>query len=143
MSALEALKAELPDNMHLIVAKDLGGTGIGQMLKARWTLYSRTAGIEGKIEELTDEEKKTPVSVLFCSSGFAWHVDTLEDFADFYRNRRFRQDDWAATMLTRYMKERKIGLEHTVAGFHYLERGQFEVLPKAFRTFVRGPSFLA
>ena len=137
------IKAELPKNMHVVVEKELGGAGIGgQMLKTRWTLYSRAAEIEAKLEELTDEEKKAPLSVLFCSSGFAWHVDTLEDFADFYRNGTFRQDDWASTMVARYMDQQKITFKRTLAGFHYLERGQFEALPKAFRIFVRGPSFL-
>jgi hypothetical protein len=41
------------------------------------------------------------------------------------------------------MEERKIDFKRTLVGFHYLERGQFEVLPRAFRTFVRGPHFLA
>jgi broad specificity phosphatase PhoE len=137
----EAIRSQLPQNTNLIVDKELGGAGVGgQMLKSRWSLYTRAAEIEEKIEDLTDEEK-APVSVLFCSSGFAWHVDTLEDFADHYRNGKFRQDDWAATMLPRYMEDTMIAFKRTLAGFHYLERGQFEVMPKDFRMFVRGPCF--
>jgi hypothetical protein len=137
----ETIRSQVPDNTDLIVDKELGGAGIGgQMLKSRWSLYTRAAEIEEKIEDLTDEEK-APVSVLFCSSGFAWHLDTLEDFADHYRNGKFRQDDWAATMLPLYMEDTMIAFERTLAGFQYLERGQFEVMPKDFRMFVRGPCF--
>jgi len=137
----EAIRSRLPENTNLIVDKELGGGGIGcQMLKSRWSLYTRAAEIEEKIEDLTDEEK-APVSVMFCSSGFAWHVDTLEDFSDHYRNGKFRQDDWAATMPPRYMEDTMIAFKRTLAGFHYLERGQFEVMPKDFRMFVRGPCF--
>lgn len=89
--------------MHLVVNQ--AGIG-GQMLKTRWSLYQRTRDIEKKVALMTDAERTTPVSVLFCSSGFDWHVDTLEDFADYYVNGRFRQDDWAATMMTRYMAEK-------------------------------------
>jgi hypothetical protein len=45
-------------------------------------------------------------------------------------------------MLTRYMEERRIAFKRSLIGFHYLERGQFEVLPRAFRTFVRSPRFM-
>jgi len=110
----------------------------GQMLKSRWSLYTRAAEIEEKIESLVDEER-APVSVLFCTSGLAWHVDTLEDFADHYRNGKFRQDDWAGTMLPRYMEDTMIAFQRTLAGFHYLERGPLDVMPKDFRMFVGGP----
>ena len=137
----EAIRAQLPENMHLAVMKEYGGAGIGgQMLKSCWSLYQRAAEIEAKADELSGDEK-APVTVLFCGSGFAWHVDTLEDFSDFYRNGRFRKDDWAANMLMRYMVERRIEFKRSLAGFHYLEMKQFEVEPREFIMYVSGPRF--
>jgi hypothetical protein len=135
----EAIRAQLPESMQLTVMKEYGAAGIGsQMLKSRWSLYQRAAEIEAKADELSDHER-APVTLLFCGNGLAWDVDTLEDFADFYRSGRFHPDDWAANMLKRYMVERKIEFKRTLAGFHYLEMKPFEVEPDEYIMYVRGP----
>ena len=135
----EAIRTQLPENMHLAVMKEYGAGGIGaQLLKTRWSLYQRAAEIEAKADELSDHEQ-APVTLLFCGNGFAWDVDTLEDFADFYRSGHFHRDDWAANMLTRYMVEGKIEFKRTLAGFHCLEMKPFEVEPDEYIMYVRGP----
>lgn len=134
-----ALREELPANMHLVVNN--GGIGV-QMLKTRWSIYQRTREIENKLALMTEEERATPASALFCSSGFDWHDDTLEDFADYYIGGAFRQDDWSATMMTRYVAEKDIRFDRSLVAFHYLERKQFVTLAQEFRLGVRGPAFL-
>lgn len=139
----EAIRAQLPESMHLTVMKEYGAAGIGdQMLKARWSLYQRAAEIEAKADELSDHEQ-APVTLLFCGNGRAWDVDTLENFADFYRSGRFHRDDWAANMLMRYMVKGKIEFKRRLAGFHYLEMKPFEVEPCEYIMYVRGPHLTA
>jgi hypothetical protein len=137
----EAIRTRLPETMHLAVMKAYGGASIGdQVLKTRWSLYQRAAEIEAKADELSDHEQ-APVTLLFCGNGLALDVDTLENFADFYRSGCFHRDDWAANMLTRYMVERKMEFKSTLAGFHYLEMKPFEVEPCEYIMYVRGPRF--
>jgi hypothetical protein len=52
----------------------------------------RTIEVERKAALIPSNEMGR-VWLLFCSDRFAWDCDELEDFADFYRTGRFRQDD--------------------------------------------------
>ncbi|MBS0233792.1 MAG: hypothetical protein JSR99_09925 [Proteobacteria bacterium] len=137
-SRFDAIMKEVPEASRPLT--NMGGIA-DHMLKSRWSLYSYAAQIEKKMETTTDEEREAPVSVLFCGNGFAWHLSALEDFVDFYATGNFRSDDWASKMMTRYMQDKGIEFKRTIAGFHSLQRGQFETLPKLFSPFVRGPNF--
>ena len=107
-----------------------GGCGTEEgTMPLRWT------------EELNRKlrEDVAPVTPLLCSNGFAWHKDDLEDFADFYFNGRFRADDVVGKMaLSRQMATKVKALDRTLAGFHYLERKQFEI-EATLIAHIRGP----
>ena len=137
-----ALRRDLPENTHFIVDREFGGAGLaGQAVKARWSFVARTLEVEEKAV-LIPENMGGSVSLLLCSDYFAWHPDDLEDFADWYRTGRFRQDDWSRNEMVRYMREENMSFVRTLAGFHHLRRRHDEV---AFdlRFNMRGPGFFA
>jgi len=84
--------------------------------------------------------EQAPVAMLFCTSGFAWRRSDLEDLADFYHTGHFRNDDGFRNAIARYMADEGTAFSRTIAGFHYLERKQFEAWHR-FQTFVSGPAF--
>src|SRR5215213_8838080 len=105
------------------------------MLKSRWSLYTRAAEIEEKIKDIADDEK-APVSVLFCSSGstlIRWRISRTATATASSGRTTGRKACSRATWRTPM-----IAFKRTLAGFHYLERGQFEVMPMDFGMFVRG-----
>ena len=130
-----------PGNAKLVVDREWGGAALsGQSIKARWSFIKRTAEIEGRSKEIPVAEKGA-VWLLFCSTGFAWHVDELEDFADFYRFGNARADDWLRSAMERYMREDNIVFDRSLAGFHYLARKHDEVIANKFVWDVTGPRF--
>jgi len=135
---IQQITAALPANAHLIVHRDHAGAALGgQMIKARWSFIQRAVELEAKIALLTDAERG-PVRLLLCSEG-AWHRDDLEDFADFYRTGNFRADDWAQNAIARYVAERGVTFDRSIAGFCYLERRHDEVGARTFTIDVKGP----
>ena len=130
-----------PENAQLIVAKEWGGAAIaGQAIKARWSFVRRAAAMEA-VTPIIPDEMKGPVWVLFCSTGAAWHPDELEDFADFYRTGRAREDDPMRNAVDRFMNDEGIRFQGALAGFHYLGRRHEETSAHDFRMNVEGPNF--
>ncbi len=107
--------------------RDFCGAAIsGQAIKARWTFIRRTIEVEQKAALIPAAEKGR-VWLLFCSDAGAWYPDELEDFADFYRAGKFRDDDWSHNAIARYVKEEKLSFAQTLEGFRYLRRRQDEL----------------
>lgn len=136
----ESMQEQLPKHAHLVV--NMPGVAL-QARKVRYSMYARTAKIEDKVREMTDDERRTPVSVMFCGAPFDWRAAALEDFADYYLSGKFRNDDWSIHMMQAYMDEKKIAFERSIVGFHCLLRPQFETLPREVGMFVRGPKMFA
>jgi hypothetical protein len=135
---IQHITAELPANAHLIVQREYAGAALGsQMIKARWSFIQQAVELEARIARLTDIERG-PVRLLLCSEG-AWHRDDLEDFADFYRTGKFRADDWAQNAIARYIAERGVTFDRSIAGFCYLERWHDETCARKFTIDVKGP----
>lgn len=134
----ERIASELPENAQIIVHRDWCGAAIsGEEIKARWSLIRRTIEVEDKVA-LLDEDEKGPVRLLVCSNG-GLHKDALEDFADFYFSRRFREDDWARNAVARYIADAGITFACSLAGFCFLERPWDKPLASDFAIDVRGP----
>jgi hypothetical protein len=111
----EAISADFPGSAQLAVNRNFAGAAIaGNELKARWSFVQRTLELEEK-QSLLDATERGPVRLLLCSGAGAWEVDALEDFADFYRTGVFRDDDWARNAIARYMAERGVSLQRTIA----------------------------
>jgi hypothetical protein len=79
---------------------------------------------------------------LLCGDRSSWHLDDLEDFADFYRAGRFRADDWASDAAAQFMKEKGLVFSRVLSGFHYVGRRHDEIETE-LRLCVRGPAFFA
>ena len=109
----------------------------GQMVKTPWIFARRTFDLEHK-QTLLEGDERGAVALLFCGNGFAFHRSDAEDFADFYKTGKFRLDDWSGAHLPEYMANEGYELKRTLAGFHYLERKQFDV-DASLRLWVRGP----
>jgi hypothetical protein len=136
----ERIAADFPDNSSLIVDRAWCGAAIaGQEIKARWSFIRRTVEAEEKVALLSDSERGS-VRLLLCSNG-GFHKDGLEDFADFYRNGRFREDDWSRNAVARYMQDERIAFTRSLAGFCFLERVWDAAAASELAIDVRGPSF--
>lgn len=134
-----SIAANFPENARLIVDRNWAGSAIsGQAIKARWSFLKRASEVEERAA-LIPAAMQGPVYLLFCSNGFDWNLDELEDFADFYRTDTARVDDWLANGMCRYMTENNIAFTRTLAGFGYLERPHQEVREQRFVLPVHGP----
>lgn len=130
-----------PENAKLAVAKEWGGSAVaGQAIKARWSFIQRAVEAEEQATFIPVNQRG-PVWLLFCSTGFEWHQDELEDFADFYRTGNHRADDWLRNAADRYMHDEGIKFSQSLSGFHYLARSHDEVSAHAFSIDVTGPRF--
>lgn len=117
----------------------LGGEIAHHMFATRERFLEHTLALEQKIRGLSDRSDKV-FHMIFCSDGFKWRRDHLEDFSDFYRVERHRRDDALATMEAHYMQQRCLTLDKTIDGFCYFERPKRRTEPTAFARDVRGPS---
>jgi hypothetical protein len=137
----EQRAADFPENARLVVEQDWQGAAVaGQAFKTKYSMLARTAEIEERVS-LIPADRQGRAWAMFCSNGLDWHLDELEDFADFYRTGRPRQHDWSANLMARYMEENNIALRRNLNGFIYLERPRREVFAREFRLDVRGPAF--
>jgi hypothetical protein len=60
---------------------------------------------------------------VFCGTAWGWHRSHLEDFADFYRTGKHREDEAFADMEAADLRSgRKPPLQHNIAGFGFLKR---------------------
>ncbi len=134
----ERIAAEFPANARLVVAREWAGAALsGQEIKSRWTFIQRTVEAEEKATLLQSNERG-PVWLMLCSNG-AWHLDGLEDFADFYRTGRFREDDWSRNAVGRYLETEGIVLKRSLAGYSFLRRYHEQAKANHFVQNVRGP----
>ena len=133
--------AEEFTNAQLIVDREFEGAAIaGQAIKARWSFIQRTVEVEARAA-LIPHGLKGSVSLLFCSTGFDWHRDELEDFADYYRAGKPRTDDPLSNASDRYMRDANLSFSRSLSGFHYLGRKRKEVSAHCFTLNVAGPSY--
>ena len=129
-----------PENAQLDVKKEWMGAAVGgQFINTRWSFIKCAAEIEARAAFIPDS-KKGPVSLLFCSTGSAWCVDELEDFAYCYRTGKPRADDLMQNAAKKYMHDEGISFNRSLAGFHYLGRECEEVFAYDFRMNLSGPS---
>lgn len=114
-----------------------GAGAASRELNARLTFLRRTIELEKKAAALVDRQR-APVAMLFCTNGFAWKSSALADFAHFYRTGSFRPDDSFGDAISKTVAGSGEIFAGTLAGFHCLERRQFDVVHSDFRKFVGG-----
>lgn len=129
----------LSDNTELVLDENwMGGEIAHSFLASREKFLEYTIELESKIHEMRDKEGLS-FAMVFCGNGYDWHLDQLEDFADFYMSGRHRPDDPFAKMELHFIAEKGISLSRSIDSFCYLERKISNTTPRKFRCGVRGP----
>jgi hypothetical protein len=127
-----------PGNQYVVAKEWMGAAIFGNSFSARSSFMAYTLETEAKLSAQVAARPGRGVLV-FCGTGFAWHVSELEDFADFYSRGRHRVDDPFATMEQHAMRERGIKLARTLDGFAALHRHHDATEPSEWIYPVRGP----
>ncbi len=76
----------------------------------------------------------------FCGTEMEWNRSELEDFADFYRNGRHRQDDPFAAMEAASLRAVGESLQRNIAAFCFMKRPMDSTMAKKWVADVRGPA---
>jgi len=138
---LQRQKYISPCNQYVVAKECLGATIFGDSFSARSSFMSYTRETEAKLSGHAAVRPGGRSVLVFCGTGFAWHVDELEDFADFYGRGRHRIDDPFAAMEQHEMTKDGIELARTLDGFAALIRHHDETEPRKWIYPVRGPSW--
>lgn len=129
-----------PGNRY-VVAKDwLGAAIFGNSFAARSSFMGYTLETEMKLAA-HDAIRPGRAILVFCGTGFAWHVSELEDFADYYSTGRHRIDDPFAKMEAHAIAHGRAAPARTLAGFAALVRKHDDVEPRKWVYPVRGPGW--
>lgn len=131
----------LSDNTELRLDENWSGGEIAHsFLASRQKFLDYTVELEAKIYAMPEKEGLS-FAMVFCGNGYDWHLDQLEDFADFYMSGEHRPDDPFAKMEEHSISEKEISLSRTIHSFCYLERKISKTTPRKFGCNVRGPVF--
>ncbi len=131
----------LSDNTELVLDENwMGGEIAHSFLASREKFLDYTIELEAKIDAMRNKDGLL-FAMVFCGNGYDWHLDQLEDFADFYMSGRHRPDDPFAKMEAHSIAEKGITLSRTINSFCYLERKISKTTPRKFGCNVRGPKF--
>jgi hypothetical protein len=134
------LRQLFPDNASILLAKNLmGGEFWHYFSSARAKFLDYALGLERKIAALPKGDKQS-IRMVYCTDGFHWRIDQLEDFADFYQNGVFRADDAFAPLQAHYLTDKGIVIQRTIDGFCCLHRRLIETQPQTFLVDVQGPN---
>ena len=135
----EAFQSYLPSNVGVILEREeMGGEIWHDMYASRSHMLDYTLELESKIE-LCRPYSNTCFVMTFCSNGFDWSLDELEDFADFYHIGIHNPDDPFSEAEKYDIGNRDIMLNRTINAFCYHERPETDLRHSRFVTRVRGP----
>lgn len=130
-----------PENVNFIVKQDwMGGKIYGNTFAARSKFLDYALAFEKRLAE-AKQEVAGPGILVFCGSGFHWHVSDLEDFSDFYHSGHHRSDDPFARMEQHEIERKGISLKGNIDYFAFLKRKEFRADPTRMHFPVSGPEF--
>lgn len=128
-----------PKNVKVGLDKEwLGGEIYHCMRNTRASMLQYTIEFEEKIDAYNKPIKAHYV-LICCGNGFHWHLDELEDFADFYLTGRHNPGDQFCDMEKYYMQSKNIVFQKTINRFAYFERKEYEIEYRKFVCPVRCP----
>jgi hypothetical protein len=120
----------LPEQATVTLREEwLGGQLWHSMVAARSRMLEYTVELEGKVTAANLAVRSSAIIMMFCSNGFHWHQDELEDFSEFYVTGRHRADDHFAKMELLHLEGRPLPAARAVRQFGYVERSSGAVLP--------------
>lgn len=135
----EQHKRFFPNNTEVILDnKWLGGEIWHNWYNSRGAFLTYTREFENKISTY-DIADNTYFAMIFCSDGFDWRVNHLEDFADFYFTKRHNPDDKFSVMEDEFIRDEKITFLRNINRFAYFERPKIDIKETDFICPVRGP----
>lgn len=138
---VERRRSHLTPGTHYVVDKEwMGATIFNNSLASRDAFMRYTRETETKLAAHNAIRPGRGILV-FCGSGFQWHLSELEDFADFYQGGRHRMDDPFAAMECHAMESGGTELTRTLKGFAALIRKHDAINPEQWAYPVRGPSW--
>jgi ribosomal protein L30 len=127
-----------PDNVHFMVEKEwMGGAIYGNAFASRSHFLEYAMQFETRLAA-AKAVKQGPGILVFCGTGFAWHLSNLEDFADFYRTGVHRDDDPFALMEQHHIKTEGLKLLRNIDHFAWVRRRIEEPKIAELRFPVRG-----
>lgn len=136
----EKRSAHHPEQVNYIVHKELmGGQLYGDAFSARSNFLNYSRQFEDRLAAAHAVRPGEGV-LLVCGTGFRWHRDELEDFADFYRLGVHREDDPFATMEAHTLAQGSIELKRNIRDFGYIKRPMDHVAPEESFPRVQGPT---
>jgi len=130
----ERSEKHMPANVMLIT----DAAAHHQLTSSREKFLLYALELEEKIELLTDDERGQ-YRLLFCGNGTSWRRSDLEDFADFYRRNRHRDDDAFRAMEQYSMGQKGVQLKRTIDGLCFLFRYNLTSDIASIGVDVRGP----
>jgi hypothetical protein len=125
---------------HIVDQAWMGAVIFNNSFNARSSFLAYTQETEAKLAEHVAVRPGRGILV-FCGTGFSWHVSELEDFADFYARGRHRIDDSFATMEQHAIAEGAPALARTLDGIAAMMRHHDAVKPSKWVYPVRGPNW--
>lgn len=138
---VEQRQEHLTPGNRYVVGKDwLGATIFGNSFAARSSFMGYALETETKLAAHAAIRPGRAILV-FCGTGFAWHVSELEDFADFYRDGRHRIDGPFAKMEEHAISNGRPAPARTLSGFAALVRKHDDTEPSNWVYPVRGPKW--
>jgi large subunit ribosomal protein L30 len=130
-----------PENVNFLVEKEwMGGAIYGNVFASRAHFMDYALEFESRLAA-AKAQKGGPGCLIFCGTGFAWHLSNLEDFADFYHDGVHRADDPFGPMEKDSMQRKGIELARNIDHFAFLRRHVEVPKMEQFHYPVRGPKF--
>lgn len=128
-----------PENVNFIVEKEwMGGAIYGNVFASRAHFLDYSLEFESRLAT-AKADKTGPGCLIFCGTGFAWHLSNLEDFADFYHQGKHRADDPFGPMEAYSIEQKRIELARNIDHFAFLRRHVEVPAMEEFHYPVRGP----
>jgi hypothetical protein len=128
-------------NAEFHVEKEwMGGAIYGNTFASRSRFLEYALDFEVRLAE-AKKVKPGPGILVFCGTGFPWHLSNLEDFADFYLVGTHRQDDPFALMELHHIEHEKLSLLRNIDHFAFVRRATEQAKITSFVWPVRGPKF--
>jgi len=132
----------LPSQVTVTLQKEwLGGEIWHDMMASRARMLEYTLELEEKVRTAAIDTSTDGLVMLFCSNGYHWHQDELEDFVAFYVEGKHRCDDPLANMEQHHIGQQKLELPRLVRTFAYMERQSGTTYPRKLNWHVVAPSF--
>jgi hypothetical protein len=132
----------LPQGADLILSRQwLGGELWHLKVASRSRMLEYTLELEDKLSGYTSSYQPDTTILMFCTNGFNWHEDELEDFVAFYADGEHRPDDPLAEMERRFIRDKGLDPGRRVKRFGYLQRQSQNTVASRVNWCVRPPRF--